>query len=112
MPDAAPLACAPLALLFYGASKFASQIPVEYRWAEPLELLLLGLAWLLPLAFAAKWWLDLVFLARRVLHPTGPAMLRLYLLLPFLWLLTAAAILIALPAMLLYLAAFFVTLYA
>lgn len=102
---AAPLACAPLVPLLYVASRFA--LPLS----EPLGNILLGLAIWLPLAFAVKWWLDLVFLARRTLHPTGPTMLRLYLLLPFLWLLTAASILLVLPAMLLYVAAFFVTLY-
>ncbi len=74
-------------------------------------MLFLGTAILWPFALLTKWWLDGVFLARRALHFQGRALLRFYLWLPLLWLLTAAAILFFLPAIILYVAAFFVTLY-
>ena len=108
---AAPLALAPFAPICYAASRIMLRISDTLRWTEPIEMLFLGLAMLMPFALLTKWWLDLVFLGRRALHFQSRGMLRFYLLLPILWLLAAAAILFLLPGIILYVAAFFVSLY-
>ncbi len=108
---AAPLALMPLAPIFFAASRIMLRASASHSWVEPIETLFLGTAMLWPFALLTKWWLDLVFLARRALHFQGRSLLRFYLWLPLLWLLTAVAILFVLPAIILYVAAFFVSLY-
>jgi hypothetical protein len=98
------LAWLPAALVLYGIARLLSSL------SEEVNLLLLLCAALLPVLVVFLWWFGLVYLARRVLQPRRRRVWTFAFGLPPLWLGVTGLVLLGLPAAVLYVTLFFVSL--